>query len=89
MCLVDSGAAVTAIANDFGYVDVFRRQLMCRARSGDVLIGISVSGQSENVVAATTWARDNGLETLALTGTDGGRLHGAAHVGVGSQGPKL
>ena len=71
---------VTAIANDLSYDDVFVYQLATLAKAGDVLITISASGDSENVVRAAAWARDNGLEVIAFTGFDGGRSGGLATV---------
>lgn len=78
---------VTAIANDMEYAEVFSYQLRNAARPGDVLITISSSGDSENIVRALAWARDNGMATIALSGFSGGRsaaladisLHVAAH----------
>jgi D-sedoheptulose 7-phosphate isomerase len=66
-------ALVTAIANDIGFDDVFVYQLRSLAERGDVLITISSSGDSENVVQAVQWARANGVETIAMTGFSGGR----------------
>jgi D-sedoheptulose 7-phosphate isomerase len=63
---VDS-SAVTAIANDFGYNFVFSRQLEGLAKEGDVLIGLSTSGESENVIQAFKTAASMGLETISLT----------------------
>jgi phosphoheptose isomerase len=71
---------VTAIANDLSYDDVFVYQLSTLAKAGDVLITISSSGDSENVVRAAAWARDNGVEVIAFTGFDGGRTSGLATV---------
>lgn len=64
---------VTAIANDIAFEDCFAYQLRTAARPGDVLMTVSASGDSENVVRAVDWARGNGLESIALTGFDGGR----------------
>ncbi|MDA8369761.1 MAG: SIS domain-containing protein [Nocardiopsaceae bacterium] len=61
-------SSVTAIANDYGYREVYARQLRAHARTGDVLICLSTSGASENVVAAAMAARDLGVLTWALTG---------------------
>jgi len=64
---------ITAIANDISYDDVFVYPLKTMANAGDVLITISSSGDSENVVRAASWAKDNGLEVIAMSGFDGGR----------------
>ena len=64
---------ITAIANDIRYEDVFVYQLRSLAEPGDVLITISSSGDSENVVRAVAWARDNQVKSIAFTGFTGGR----------------
>ncbi len=71
---------LTAIANDFMYDEVFAYQLQSQARPGDVLVAISSSGRSPNIVRALLWARDNDLRTIALTGFDGGEARIAAEV---------
>jgi phosphoheptose isomerase len=73
---------LTAIANDISYAEVFAYQLRTFGRPGDVLITISSSGDSENVVRAMEWARDNGLRTIALTGFGGGRTAQLAEVAL-------
>jgi len=73
---------LTAIANDRGYEDVFTYQLQSQSRPGDVLIAISSSGRSPNIVRALTWARDRGLRTIALTGFDGGGAKAVAEVAI-------
>jgi D-sedoheptulose 7-phosphate isomerase len=64
---------ITAIANDINYGEVFAYQLKTMAEPGDVLITISSSGNSENIVRAIDWARQNGVGTIAMTGFAGGR----------------
>ncbi len=64
---------ITAIANDIAFEDCFVYQLRTAARPGDILMTISASGDSENIVRAVDWARVNDVETIALTGFDGGR----------------
>jgi D-sedoheptulose 7-phosphate isomerase len=71
---------ITAIANDIDYAEVFAYQLKTFGRPGDVLITISSSGDSENVVRAIEWARANGLRTIALTGFSGGRTARLAEI---------
>lgn len=73
---------LTAIANDLSYEDVFRFQLQSQSKPGDVLIAISSSGRSANIVRALTWARDNGLRTIALTGFEGGDARKVAEVAI-------
>lgn len=73
---------LTAIANDIGYHDVFAYQLQSQARPGDVLIAVSSSGRSRNIVEALTWAGENGLRTIAITGFDGGAARTVAEVAI-------
>jgi D-sedoheptulose 7-phosphate isomerase len=67
-------SCVTAIGNDYGFDQVFSRQIEALARPGDVAIGISTSGNSANVLRAMSTARKIGLHTIALTGRTGGNL---------------
>ena len=73
---------ITAIANDMTYDDVFTYQLQSQAGPGDVLIAVSSSGRSPNIVRALTWARDHDLHTIALTGFDGGGAKAVAEVTI-------
>lgn len=73
---------ITAIANDIAYDDVFAYQLRTSARQGDLLMTISSSGDSENVVRAIAWARENGVASIALTGFSGGRSAKLATVNL-------
>jgi phosphoheptose isomerase len=73
---------ITAIANDIRYDDVFVYQLRTLAEPGDVLITISSSGDSENVVRAVAWARENQVQSIAFTGFSGGRTAKLATVNV-------
>lgn len=73
---VDS-SALTAIANDYGFNHVFERQVRALGRAGDVLLGLSTSGQSDNVLQALAAARAIGLTTIGFTGAGGGLM--AAH----------
>ena len=77
---------LTAIANDLGYENVFVYQLQSQARPGDVLIAVSSSGRSPNIVRALSWARDHGLRTIAITGFGGGdaRTTGRGRIHVDS-----
>lgn len=73
---------VTAIANDMAYSEVFAYQLKNAARPGDVLITISSSGDSENIVKALDWAGNNGMTTIALSGFSGGRSAQMADISL-------
>lgn len=74
MCLSDNVSWLTALANDEGYERVFTGQLENFARSGDVLILISASGNSPNLLHAVGYAREHGVETIGILGFDGGEL---------------
>lgn len=74
MALTDSLPTITAYSNDVGYDCVFVEQLKNFAQPGDILLAISGSGNSPNVLQATEWANANGLKTIGLTGRDGGKL---------------
>jgi len=73
---------LTAIANDIGYENIFVYQLQSQSCLGDVLMAISSSGSSPNIVKALTWARDHGLRTIAVTGFDGGAARAVAEVSI-------
>ncbi len=74
-------SALTAVANDYGFEQVFAKQVRALGREGDVLVAISTSGESANVLAAVHAAHERGLAVLALTGRGGGRI-GAALQGT-------
>lgn len=80
--LTDNQAVVTAIANDFGYQDVFARQLRILGRAGDVLVGISASGNSPNVLAAIEYASSAGIKSVSITAFDGGRMKDMADENI-------
>jgi D-sedoheptulose 7-phosphate isomerase len=80
--LTDNVAVLSAIANDFGYDEIFVHQLRTLMSPGDVVVGISASGNSANVVKAIEWANLNGGVTVALTGFDGGQVRGIARLAV-------
>jgi D-sedoheptulose 7-phosphate isomerase len=65
---------ITAVANDFSYNDIFSRLVMAKGRKGDILIGISTSGNSENVINAIKIANEMELITVCFTGKTGGKL---------------
>jgi D-sedoheptulose 7-phosphate isomerase len=72
--LTDNLSVITAIANDYGYEEIFTRQLKVIAKKGDVLVGISASGNSKNLLNAFEFANKNEIKTVAITGFDGGAL---------------
>jgi D-sedoheptulose 7-phosphate isomerase len=69
-----------AIGNDIDFSEIFRYQVKTWAKPGDLLLAISSSGNSENIIHAVQWAKENGVATLALTGFDGGRARALADV---------
>ena len=73
---------LTAIANDVGYHDAFAYQLRAQSQPGDVLIVISSSGKSPNIIRALQWACANDLRTIALTGFDGGGARSMAEIAI-------
>ena len=74
LALTADGAALTCIANDYGYADVFARQIHALGHPGDIAIAMSTSGNSPNVVNGVEAARQKGLITVGWTGKDGGTL---------------
>lgn len=72
--LADNNALLTAIGNDFGYQDVFARQLRALGKSGDVVVAISASGNSPNLLEALSVAADIGIKSIGMTSFDGGKL---------------
>jgi len=82
LSLATNVEVLTAIANDIGYEAVFVYQLQSHAQPGDVLIAVSSSGRSRNIVDALAWARENGLRTIAITGFDGGAARMTAEVAI-------
>lgn len=89
LSLTDNLAIVTAVANDFGYQDVFERQLRVLGRRGDVVVGISASGNSPNLLKAYAAAKEMGIKTVAITAFDGGRMKVEADEGIHvATGPK-
>lgn len=80
IALGDTASTVTAISNDYDYDNVFARQVQAYGRPGDVLLVLSTSGQSTNIVRALEQAGKMGLATIAFLGRDGGRALGLAKV---------
>ena len=80
--LVDNVSIITAISNDFGYDEIFVRQLQVLAKKGDVLVGISASGNSANLIKAFDYALTAGIKTVAITAFDGGKMKTLADEGI-------
>ena len=74
IALSTDSSALTCIGNDYSFNDVFLRQVQALGKDGDCLIGISTSGNSENVVRAFVAAKEIGIKTIGLLGRDGGKL---------------
>lgn len=77
---VNDGGHLTCVANDYGFEEVFSRSVDAFARKGDVVIGISTSGNSENVRRAMQVASERGCTTVALLGKDGGKIAGSCDL---------
>ena len=73
---------LSCVSNDYGYKYVFSRYLEGVGREGDVFLGISTSGNSENIITAVETAKKKGIKTVVLTGKDGGKLAGLADVEI-------
>jgi len=82
IALTTDTSALTAGANDLGYDDVFCRLVEAYGRQDDILLGLSTSGNSENVFRAINFAREKGMHTLAFLGGDGGRILQAADMSI-------
>lgn len=80
--LPDATAAMTAIGNDYSYDEVFARQVLGVGRPGDVVVGLTTSGNSLNVVRALDAAAQAGMTTVALTGEHGGKAAGTAQIAI-------
>jgi D-sedoheptulose 7-phosphate isomerase len=71
---ISDASHISCVANDFGYDQVFSRYIEAMGRSGDVLLAISTSGSSANVIAAIKSAKNRGMQVIGLTGKDGGAM---------------
>ncbi|BCZ23070.1 SIS domain-containing protein [Mycobacterium senriense] len=78
--LPDATAAITAIGNDYSYDEVFARQVLAAGRPGDVVVGLTTSGNSPNVVRALEAAGQAGMTTVTLTGARGGKVADVAEI---------
>ena len=82
LALSTDSSALTCIANDYSFDEVFYRQVVGLGKAGDCLLAISTSGNSKNVLRAVEAARDLGLHTIGLLGRDGGQLAGRCEVAI-------
>ena len=82
VALTTDTSVLTSIGNDYGFDQVFSRQVLALAEEGDVVVGISTSGNSPNVVEALEAARERGAYTVAMTGEGGGKMAGIADATV-------
>ena len=82
LALTVDTSALTAIANDYAFEEVFARQIAGLGRPGDLLLALSTSGDSANVLAAVAAAKAKGIATIALTGAGGGRLAPLADLAI-------
>ena len=82
LSLTDNAGWIMAVGNDLSYDQIFVQQLMNYGSAGDVLLAISGSGNSPNIMAAVDWAKQHGLHVFALTGYDGGQLKQQADDGL-------
>lgn len=80
--LTDNVPVITALGNDYGYEEVFVRQLRVLARKGDLLVAISASGNSPNLIKAFECAKTSGIKTIAITAFDGGMMKQMADQGI-------
>ncbi len=82
LCLNDNVATMMAVANDIGFEEVFRFQLRGHVKPGDVVLAISGSGNSKNVINAVEYAKEQGCRVIGLTGFGGGKLRQLADVSL-------
>ena len=82
MSLSDNAFSITAIANDASYDEIFSIQLKANMRPGDVVMGLSVSGNSPNIVKGIEYANDNGAFTIGCTGFNGGKLKEISQLSI-------
>jgi D-sedoheptulose 7-phosphate isomerase len=80
--LTDNQAIITAIGNDFGFDEIFSRQLQLLGKQGDIVVAISASGNSKNLLKAFEYAKENGIKTVAITAFSGGAMKEMADEGI-------
>jgi len=82
IALTTDTSALTAISNDYGYAKVFDRQVEALANKGDLLIGISTSGNSANIISALNTAKELGCTTIGFSGRDGGQMNEVCDINL-------
>ena len=82
MSITDNVPVLTALGNDYGYDEIFVRQLRVHGSKGDIIVGISSSGNSQNLISAFEYATTVGIKSIALTAFDGGKMRKIADQGV-------
>ncbi len=82
IALTTDTSAITAIGNDYGFDRIFDRQVEAIGKEGDLLIGISTSGNSRNVLRALEFGKDNGMNTLGLSGKGGGDMKNLCDINI-------
>ena len=82
IALTTDTSALTAIGNDYGYKEVFKRQVEALANKGDVVLGISTSGNSKNVIKALKKAKKLGCKTIGFSGRDGGKMNEVCDINI-------
>jgi len=80
--LTDNQAVISAIGNDFGFEEIFARQLQILGKKGDIVVAISASGNSPNLIRAFEYAKKAGIRTVAITAFDGGKMKTMADEGI-------
>ena len=80
IALTTDTSILTSVSNDYGYADIFAKQVKALGREGDVAMAISTSGNSSNVIRAVDVCRKKGIQTIGLTGGDGGKLGGKVDI---------
>ena len=82
IALTTNTSSITALSNDYSYDVTFKRQLEALGTEDDVAIGISTSGNAKNVIEALTYAKDNKISSIAITGKDGGKIKSLSDVSI-------
>lgn len=82
IALTTDTSALTAIGNDFGFDEIFSRQVEALAQNGDILLAISTSGNSPNIIKAIESAKDKQCEVIGLSGRDGGKMQNLVDLNI-------